>query len=180
MSKTKKLTAGVPIVDSSGAVTPVSIAELAVLVGERLGVQGATYVVEQTGWIRIAKIGSSSGIINFTHAYNTTPTKAAVIAVCGAYDFNRVSAKIITGNPSVFNKLRFISKGKECYLEVYSVLSSQNQWSFKTFTVDCQSTSEPFELYKTLTPGYAPETGYAIKEFTLDDLQMGGGINAAP
>ena len=176
-TKTKKLSAGVPIVDSNGAVTPVTIAELARQVGKELGVQKATYSVAGPGWIRLARIDSNAAILMITNVYVNTPSRASVIAVSGAYTVNYTDAKLLSGNVNLFDKIRFVGGSHgEVYLEAYSSIptSYKNQWCIALYAQNQKgATSDQAELYQSFTIGSIPE-GFTAKELTLTDLQWGG------
>ncbi|MBD5402708.1 hypothetical protein HDR58_07920 [bacterium] len=177
-TKTKKLSAGVPIVDSNGAVTPVSIAELAREVGKELGVQQAAYNVAGTGWIRLARIDSNAAILMISNVYVNTTSRASVISISGGYTVNETDAKLISGKVNLLDKIRFVGGPKgEIYLEVHLSVASTNtnKWYITIHSQNMNTTtSAQVELYQSLTTGSTPE-GFTAKELTLTDLQWGGG-----
>ena len=177
-TKTKKLSAGVPIVGSNGAVTPASIAELARQVGKELGVQQAAYVVEGVKWIRIARVDSNGGIIILKNMYANSLSKGVVIAFTGAYNHLNCDAKIISGTPIIFDGLRFVANSGVTYLEIHSSQSLQNPWIVNLYSgtaVQINGSKSPgCELYQSLAEGEITQ-GYAAKELTLTDLQWGRG-----
>lgn len=174
MSKTKKLTAGVPVVDSSGAVTPVSISELAKQVGEQLGIQTATYLVKGTRWIRVALVKSTAAILLISNEYASTLSRGVTLSISGAYIASYARATLVSGFASLFDKIRFVSCPQGMtYLEIHSSIgeTQHNRWTIKSISHGVDSAT--LELYQTLTPGEVPE-GSTVKELTISDL-MGGG-----
>ena len=176
-TKTKKLSAGVPIVGSNGAVTPVSIAELAREVGKELGVQQAAYRVAGVKWIRIGRVDSNGGIVILKNFYANALSKGVVIAFTGAHNHLNCDAKILSGTPTIFDSLRFVANSGIVYLEIHSSLTGDNPWAIKLYSIaETQVYGSKLlgcELYQSLTEGEITQ-GYAAKELTLTDLQWGG------
>ena len=174
MSKTKKLTAGVPVVDSSGTVTPVSIAQLAKQVGTELGVQSASYQPLLDQWLRIAEINAHCGLIMITNTYYNTAPVGCLIAFSGANQASKLEAKIITGQPQVFDKVRFVHKSNSCFFEIHCTARNiQDRLSIRSFATQANYTSSAMTLMTVTTEGSIPE-GYSTKELTLSDLKLGG------
>lgn len=177
-SKTKKLTAGIPIVDSSGTVSPVSVTELAKQIGKELGVQNAAYMAGGTQWIRIAKIGVSSALVFLTNIYQNVAPSPIILAITQGYFGVNSSVKLISGTPNLFDKVRLIAKDSVAFLEFHTSLeeNKKNPWIIKMISASKVSVQDSTfnlpELYESLTPGEVPE-GYTVKEFTVAEL-MGG------
>lgn len=169
-TKTKKLSAGVPIVDSSGAITPVSIAELAKQVGEVLGIQRANYEVRGPGWIRLAKIGRTSGLIFIHNGWFSSGPSSVVISFAGNVYLPNSSIKIVSGTPNVFNKMRFVITDNETFLEAYSHLGVGQ---FNPWYITMLGSATASVLYQSTTEGIAGN-GSEVKEYTLAELSGGG------
>ncbi|MDE6276982.1 MAG: hypothetical protein K2M06_02635 [Muribaculaceae bacterium] len=174
-SNTKTLPPGIPVVGTGGVVTPTPIAELAKQIGEQLGIYRATYVVKGPGWVRIATIASKPAVLLITHSYTNTHSVGVSMAVSGAYFTEQLKAAILSGTPSIFDKLRFVSDNKgTTYLEVHSCIAAtyQNTWTIAFHTVNGTNWTYNPKLYQEFTEGSIPE-GFTAKEFTLSEL-MGG------
>lgn len=116
MSKTKKLTAGVPIVGSNGAVTPVSIAELAKQVGAAIGVQKRISAEMHGGkWYRIANVSSggyTSAIILLGHTWYSGAPSGLNLSFNASASGQRGPLSLIqlSGSGLTFDKVRYVQE----------------------------------------------------------------------
>lgn len=175
MSKTKTMPPGYPVVDDNGAITGLTIDEIAKRVGKQLGVQDATYQVAGPGWVRIARVHSNACLFLLSSVYVNTPPRGVLISVSGAYSYGSSDAKILSGNVSLFDKVRFVGgSGGEIYFEIHSSIAAdrKNIWIIKSISTSSIYETSADLLYQSFTAGSIPE-GFAVKEFSLEQLRGG-------
>ena len=174
-TKTKKLSAGVPIVGSNGAVTPVTIAELAREVGKELGVQRVKlpYLKSEGTWYRLATfLSSCSAIFMLGHRWNSGSSSNVTVSVnaTSAGSPKQRSLVQLSGSPETFSKFRYVIDGQSGdtgsgHLDVFVVAT-------KTFELCMTAIANvDVELCSRLEPAPSVE---GLKVYEIETQQMGG------
>ena len=127
MANTKKLPAGIPVVSSTGAVTPTSVAELAKQIGAQLGVQSVRYERTEGGssgqWYRVATCHYTfSGLLIFKHDW-TSGYPAGICLSLNATPYSgggRASLCQLSGMNGSVGKVRigYLEKDKFSHLAI--------------------------------------------------------------
>ena len=167
--KTKTLPPGYPVVGDNGAITGLTIDEIARRVGEQLGVQHASYGLPGDVWCRIARVNSEAGKIYISNSYIGPMDQGFAIEFAAVRGVTACTAKIM-GNTSLIEYVRFVGKDSEIYLEVYCPARAATTPT--SITLISSANSKTTELYSSYIKGNA-DTGFSIKKFTLAELRGG-------
>ena len=173
MSKTKQLKPGYPVVGDNGAITCMTIDEIAKRVGDKLGVQRASYSLpKEGGWLRIARVNTDSAIILFTNDYIGAIGRGVMLEYSGCYDPSQCDAIFAFGSTTLFSKVRFVGNKAEIYLEIY--VDAKSASTPISMTLISSRHKETASLYDKYQEGAVSE-GFSVKELTRADLMNRGG-----